>query len=164
MDIDRTDRRILALLSKDARMTNKELSHEVGLAASSVHERLKRLQESGLIAGTYTDIRLERLGLSLKALLFIQMSEHKKTDLDRILREILKVPEVRAGWMISGRFDAVVEVLTKDTSHLHRLVVERFSSREEISRIETSIVFESVAQHDLADTLDLTVKPQNTAD
>ncbi|MFS4580002.1 Lrp/AsnC family transcriptional regulator [Phaeobacter sp. C3_T13_0] len=155
MDIDRTDRRILSLLSKDARMTNKELSHEVGLAASSVHERLKRLQQSGLIAGTFTDIRLERLGLSLKALLFIQMSEHKKTDLDRILREILKIPEVRAGWMISGRFDAVVEVLTKDTSHLHRLVVERFSSRADISRIETSIVFESVSQHNLVDTLDL---------
>ena len=62
MDIDRIDRRILALLSKNARMTNKELAHEVSLAASSVHERLKRLQESGLIAGTYTDIRLERLG------------------------------------------------------------------------------------------------------
>lgn len=156
MNIDRTDRRILALLSNNARMSNKELSHEVGLAASSVHERLKRLQESGLIAGAYTDIRLEQLGLSLKALLFIQMSEHKKSDLDRILREILKIPEVRAGWMISGRFDAVVEVLTKDTSHLHRLVVEQFSSREEISRIETSIVFESVSQHDLAETLALT--------
>ncbi|CUK04079.1 Regulatory protein AsnC [Ruegeria denitrificans] len=156
MDIDRTDRRILALLSNDARKTNKELSHDVGLAASSVHERLKRLHDSGLVVGAYTDIRLERLGLSLKALLFIQMSEHKKSDLDRILKEILKIPEVRAGWMISGRFDAVVEVVTKNTSHLHRLVVERFSSREEISRIETSIVFESVSQHDLSDTLELT--------
>ncbi|RBW52569.1 Lrp/AsnC family transcriptional regulator [Ruegeria sp. A3M17] len=156
MDIDRTDRRILALLSNDARMTNKELSSEVGLAASSVHERLKRLQECGLIAGAYTDIQLEHLGLSLKALLFVQMAEHRKTDLDRFLQEVLITPEVRAGWMITGRFDAVVEVLTTDTAHLHRLVVERFSSREEISRIETSIVFESVAQRDLSETLELT--------
>ena len=155
MDVDRTDQRILALLSNDARMTNKELSFEVGLAASSVHERLKRLQDSGLIAGTYTDVRLDRLGLALKAILFIQMAEHQKTELDRFLREILKIPEVRAGRMIGGRFDAIVEVVTRDTSHLHRLVVERFSSREEISRIETSIVFESVEQRDLADTLEL---------
>lgn len=156
--IDRTDRRILALLSKNARMSNKELSHEVGLVGSSVHERVKRLKENGLIAGSYTDIRLEKLGLSLKALLFIQMSEHKKSDLDRILKEILKIPEVRSGWMISGRFDAIVEVLTEDTSHLHRLVVNQFSSREEISRIETSIVFESVSQRDLTGTLELTPK------
>lgn len=155
MDTDRTDQRILALLSNNARMTNKELSHEVGLAASSVHERLKRLHDSDLIAGTYTDVRLDRLGLSLKALLFIQMAEHQKTELDRFLREILKIPEVRSGWMIGGRFDAIVEVVTRDTSHLHRLVVERFSSRKEISRIETSIVFESVDQHDLTGTLEL---------
>jgi DNA-binding Lrp family transcriptional regulator len=156
MEIDRTDRRILALLSNDARMTNKELSHEVGLAASSVHERLKRLQESGLIAGSYTDIRLEKLGFFLKALLFIQMSEHKKSDLDRILWEVLEIPEVRAGWMLSGRFDAVVEVMAKDTAHLHRLVVEQFSSRDDIHRIETSVVFESVAQRDFGKTLEVT--------
>ncbi|MBO9451555.1 Lrp/AsnC family transcriptional regulator [Tropicibacter sp. R16_0] len=162
MEIDRTDQRILALLSKDARITNKELSHEVGLAPSSVHDRLKRLYEQGLIAGTYADVRLDKLGLSLKALLFIQMSEHKKTDLEQMLNEILKIPEVRAGWMISGRFDAVVEVLAADTSHLHRLVVQRFSSRAEISRIETSIVFESVTQHDLDKTLELTATGMRT--
>jgi len=153
MTIDRTDRRILALLSKNARMTNKELAFEVGLAASSVHERLKRLQESGLIAGTYTDIHLDHLGLDLKALMFIQMSEHKRNDLDQFLREALKIPEVRAGWMISGRFDAVIEVVTTSTNHLHRLVVEQFSSRKEISRIETSVVFEKVVQKDLRETL-----------
>lgn len=163
MSIDRIDRRILALLSKDARITNKELSHEVSLAASSVHDRLKRLQESGLIAGAFTDLRLEQLGLSLKALLFIQMSEHKKDELDRFLREILKIPEVRAGWMVSGRFDSIVEVQTRDTSHLHRLVVERFSSREDISRIESSIVFESVSQHDLTEALELTDRQSKTA-
>nr|WP_321981233.1 Lrp/AsnC family transcriptional regulator [uncultured Cohaesibacter sp.] len=155
MAVDRTDRRILALLSKNVRMTNKELAYEVGLAPSSLHERLKRLQESNLIAGAHADIRLEHMGLALKALMFIQMAEHKKNDLDQFLREVLKIPEVRAGWMISGRFDAVVEVVTKNTAHLHRLVVEQFSSRKEISRIETSIVFESVVQNDLSETLNL---------
>ena len=158
MDIDRIDQRLLALLSKNARMTNKELAYEVGLAASSVHERLKRLQENDFIAGSYTDVNLDKLGLSLKALLFIQMAEHKKTELDQFLRETLKIPEVRTGLMIGGRFDALVEVATRDTSHLHRLVVEKFSSREEISRIETSIVFEKVEQRDLTDTLELTSK------
>lgn len=160
--IDRIDQRILALLSNNARMTNKELSYAVGLAASSVHERLKRLQESGLIAGAHTDIRLEQIGLALKALLFIQMSEHKKQDLDRLLHEMVTIPEVRAGWMISGRFDAVVEVVTKDTTHLHRLVVEQFSSRPEISRIETSIVFENVVQNDLTETLALVGEPERS--
>jgi DNA-binding Lrp family transcriptional regulator len=155
MAVDRTDKQILSLLSNNARMSNKEIASEVDLAPSSVHERLKRLQESGLMEGSYTEVRLDVLGLSLKAMLFIQMSEHTKIGLNQFLSEVLEIPEVQAGWMISGRFDTIVEVVTKDTSHLHRLVVEKFSSRKEIHRIETSIIFESFEKHDLTETLNL---------
>lgn len=153
--IDRTDRRILALLSKNARMSNKELAGEVGLSPSSVHERTRRLTDTGLLAGAHAQVDLDRLGLSLRALLFVQMSEHEKTNLDRFIRETLRIPEVRAAWMISGRFDSLVEIVTRDTTHLHRVVVEQFSSREEIHRIETSIVFDGDRQYDLSSTLDL---------
>ena len=153
--VDRTDRQILALLSNNSRMSNKELAGEVELAASSVHERTKRLQESGLLAGSHADVRLDRLLLSLKLLFFIQLSEHKKNGLKSFLKELLHIAEVRAGYMVSGRFDAIVEIVAKDTTHLHKVVVEKFSSRQEIHRIETSIIFESVSQHDLSATLEL---------
>ncbi|MEL7000056.1 MAG: Lrp/AsnC family transcriptional regulator [Pseudomonadota bacterium] len=156
METDRTDRRILALLSKTARISNKELAAEVGLSPSSVHERMKRLLESGLVSGTHAEIRLDRVGLPLRALLFIQMSEHEKSNLSRFVDEALQVPEVRGAWMISGRFDAVVELATRDTTHLHRVVVETFSSREEVHRIETSVIFEGGRQMDLTAALELT--------
>ena len=153
--LDRTDHRILALLSKNARMSNKELAHAVDLSPSSVHERTRRLFESGMLAGAHADVRLDQLGLSLRALLFVQMSEHEKTNLDAFVKDVLQIPEVRAAWMISGRFDAVVELVTRDTTHLHRIVVEKFSSRDEIHRIETSIIFETARQNDLSATLEL---------
>lgn len=153
--LDRTDHRILALLSKNARMSNKELAHAVDLSPSSVHERTRRLFESGMLAGAHADVRLDQLGLSLRALLFVQMSEHEKTNLDAFVKDVLQIPEVRATWMISGRFDAVVELVTRDTTHLHRIVVEKFSSRDEIHRIETSIIFETARQNDLSATLEL---------
>ncbi|MCJ8311261.1 MAG: Lrp/AsnC family transcriptional regulator [Hyphomicrobiales bacterium] len=136
-------------------MTNKELAAEVGLSASSVHERTKRLFECGLISGTRLQVDLAQLGLSLRAMLFVQMSEHEKTNLDAFLQEVLKFAEVRAAWMISGRFDAMVEVVARDTTHLHRIVVEKFSSRDEVHRIETSIVFEAVEQNDLSALLEV---------
>lgn len=153
--LDQTDLQILALLSKHARMSNKELAHSIGLSPSSTHERLKKLQESGILTGAHAEVRLDRLGLGLRALLFIQMSEHEKTRLSSFLQEIVKIAEVQAAWMISGRFDTVVELVTRDTAHLHRIVVEKFSSREEIQRIETSVVFESTRQPDLTATLAL---------
>ncbi len=155
MELDRTDRSILALLSKNARISNKELAASVQLSPSSVHERTRRLLDSGLVAGTHADVRLDRLGLSLRALLFIQMSEHEKTNLDRFIADVLHMPEVRAAWMISGRFDALVELATHDTTHLHRVVVEQFSSRDEVHRIETSIIFDGARQTDLSAALEV---------
>lgn len=152
--IDRTDKQILALLSKNARMSNKELANAVALSPSSVHERTKRLFETGLISGTHLDVDLDQLGLGLKALLFVQMAEHEKNNLDGFIHEVLKISEVQAAWMISGKFDALVELVTRDTTHLHSVVVEKFSSRAEIHRIETSIVFEGVRRSDLTDTFD----------
>lgn len=157
MDLDRTDRRILALLSKNVRMSNKELANAVNLSASSVHERTRRLFESGPVSGAHLDVDLGQLGLSLKALLFIQMSEHEKSNLDAFVRDVLEIAEVRAAWMITGRFDAVVELVTRDTTHLHRVVVEKFSSREAVHRIETSIIFDGAEQRDLSALLDVDV-------
>ena len=154
-EVDRTDRQILALLSKNVRMTNKELAHVVGLSASSVHERVKKLNESGLIEGAHLNVDLARMGLALKALLFVQLSEHEKTNLTRFMRDLLEISEVRAAWMITGRFDAVVEIATRDTAHLHAVVVEKFSSRKEIHRIETSIIFEGARQNDLSSALEV---------
>lgn len=155
MDLDRTDRQILALLSKNVRISNKELAAAVGLSPSSVHERTKRLLSSGIVSGAHLDIDLGQLGLSMKALLFVQMSEHQKSNLDTFVQDVLKLTEVRSAWMISGRFDAIVELVTRDTTHLHRVVVEKFSSREEIHRVETSIVFDGAEQHDLSAVLAL---------
>jgi len=155
LEFDRTDRRILALLSKNARITNKELADAVDLSPSSVHERTKRLFNSGVIAGAHLDIDLGHLGFSMKAFLFIQLSEHEKSNLDSFLQDVLKFPEVRSAWMISGRYDAIVELVTQDTKHLHRVVVEKFSSREEVHRIETSIVFDGAEQRDLSALLQL---------
>ncbi|MEL7468912.1 MAG: Lrp/AsnC ligand binding domain-containing protein [Pseudomonadota bacterium] len=117
---------------------------------------MKRLLESGLVSGTHAEIQLDRVGLPLRALLFIQMFEHEKSNLSRFVDEALQVPEVRGAWMISGRFDAVVELATRDTTHLHRVVVETFSSREEVHRIETSVIFEGGRQMDLTAALELT--------
>ena len=85
-------------------MSNKELAAAVDLAPSSVHERTKRLFETGIVAGAHADVSLERVGLAIKAMLLIQLSEHEKGNLKRFLEEISHIPEVRAAWMITGPF------------------------------------------------------------
>ena len=136
-------------------MTNTEIAHFVGLSLSSVHERVRKLTEGGGIRGAHLEVDRGRLGLGLKALLFVQLAEPEKTNLTHFIREVLGIPEMRGAWMISGRFDAVIELATSDTEHLHAVVVEKFSSRGEIHRIETSIIFEGGRQTDLSAVLNM---------
>tara|TARA_E500000178_G_C16544083_1_gene540043 strand:- start:131 stop:544 length:414 start_codon:yes stop_codon:yes gene_type:complete len=121
----------------------------VGLAPSSAHERTKRLYDSGIVAGSHAVAHLDQLGFSLKALLFIQMSEHEKGNLSSFLNDVPHIAEVRSACMITGRFDAVIVLATRNTEHLHSVVVEKFSSRPEVHRIETSVVFENIEKHDV---------------
>ena len=147
--LDRTDFEILRLLQNNARLTNKELAAAVHLAASTCHERLKRLQASGVLRGAHADIDLRAVGLGLEALLFIELAKHERAVVDRFLQETESIPEVRRVFLVTGRYDLVAHVAVRDMEHLKNLAFDRFTSRPAVVRIETSIVFDSRARYEL---------------
>jgi len=142
-ELDRTDVAILRLLQKNARLSNKEIAAAVALAPSSAHERLKRLRDSGVILGAHTAVDPKALGVGLEALFLIELSKHERATVDSIMQEIAAIPEVRAAFLVTGRYDLVVQVAVRDTQHLKDLALDHFTSRPIVTRIETSIVYES---------------------
>jgi DNA-binding Lrp family transcriptional regulator len=95
MSFDRTDCEIIRLLQKNARLTNKEIAASVRLAPSTCHERIKNLQNSGVIRGAHADIDLRAVGLTLEALFFIELAKHERAVVDRFMSETESIPEVR---------------------------------------------------------------------
>ncbi|MCT7376306.1 Lrp/AsnC family transcriptional regulator [Chelativorans salis] len=146
---DRTDFDILSLLQKNARLSNKELAAAVGLAPSTCHERLKRLWAGGVLRGTHAEVDPAVLGVGLEALLLIELAKHQREIVDSFMREVVSVPEVRAAFLITGRYDLVIHVAVRDTAHLKNLALDNFTNRPGVTRIETSIIYESVRRHDL---------------
>jgi DNA-binding Lrp family transcriptional regulator len=147
--LDRIDFEIIRLLSNDARLANKELAAATGLAQSTCHERLKRLYKMGILQSTHLEVDLKAIGLPLEALLFIELARQQRDAVDRLLREIQLIPEVRRAFVISGRYDLAVYVAVRDTDHLRALEYERFTNQALVSRVETSIIFESRVRHEL---------------
>ena len=97
-DLDRTDFEILRLLQKDARLTNKELASAVDLAPSSTHERVKRLWELGVLRGLHAEVDPHALGIGIEALLMIELSKHKRSNVDAFMQGIR--------WdTVAGRFE-----------------------------------------------------------
>ncbi len=147
--LDRTDCEILRLLQKNARLSNKELAAAVELAPSSCHERLKRLRADGVLLGSHAEVALPALGIGLEALLMIELAKHERTTVESFMEDVVEIPEVRAAFLITGRYDLVVHVVARDMTHLKELALDRFTSRPGVSGIETSIVFESRCRHEL---------------
>ena len=142
MDLDRTDYDLLRLLQKDARLSNKQLAAEVGLAASTCHERVRRLWSIGAITGSHVDVDARRLGFGIAALFMLGISRHEQDTIDTLFDELLAIPEVQSAYLITGRYDLVVNVIARDMDHLREIAYEHFTRRDIIARFETSIVYE----------------------
>ena len=143
MTIDRIDAEILGLLQNDGRMSNKQIAAATGLAPSSVHDRLKRLWRDGVLTGAHVDVAPSALGVGLEALLMIELAKHERSTVDRLLDEIVDVPEALTAHLITGRYDLVVHVVARDMRHLKDLILDRFTSRPGVTRVETSIIYET---------------------
>jgi DNA-binding Lrp family transcriptional regulator len=140
--LDRIDRAILRLLQNDARTSNRVLAERVGLAPSSCLARVQRLVEQGVLSGFHARVDARALGLSLQAMIFVQLTTHGGSAIDGFRQQLLAMPEVLQLFHVGGAQDLLVHVVVRDSDHLRRLIGDGISSQVEVRHIETNIVFD----------------------
>ena len=143
--LDRIDVGLLAALQEDARQTVKELAARVGLSPSATHERVRALTRDGVVTGTHAAVDPRALGIGLQALVQVQLRHHERDSVATFRAHALGLPETVAVTHLTGTVDFLVHVAVRDTDHLRALTLESFTTRPEVSRIETSIIYEHVA-------------------
>ena len=142
--LDHIDFQILAYLQEDARVSNAELAKKVGMAPSAVLERVKKLEQKGIIKAYTTRIEPAALNLKLLAFIFIRSSEGPgDTPTSKL---IAKIPEVQEVHHIAGEDCYLVKVRTEDTLSLVQLMRDRFSKIPNIVSTKTTIVLETVKE------------------
>ncbi|MFN3686746.1 Lrp/AsnC family transcriptional regulator [Salinarimonas sp.] len=142
MRLDRKDFEILRILQEDGRTPNKVIAAAVELAGSTVHERIKRLEGAGIIGPGGIEPHPAAYGVGLEALFLVTLTKHDRQVVERFMSEVAQINEVRALFLISGRYDIVAHVVVRDVAHLRDLALDEFTSREGVEQIETAIVFE----------------------
>lgn len=142
--IDETDLKILSMLQSDGRATHAELARRVGLAASAVHERVKKLEERGVIQGYCARLDPNVLGKGLLAFVFLRAREQgARNDVAPILAQVPEVLEVHE---VAGEDCYLVKVRTADTEALGRLIRERFRALEQVQSTRSTIVLETIKE------------------
>ncbi|AGP53212.1 Lrp/AsnC family transcriptional regulator [Streptomyces rapamycinicus] len=139
---DPVDLQILRLLQNDARTTYRDLAAQVGVAPSTCLDRVARLRRSGVILGRELRLDPAKLGRGLEALLSVQLRPHRRELVGPFVERIRALSESRALFHLAGPDDYLVHVAVADTADLQRLVLDEFTSRREVARVETRLIFQ----------------------
>ncbi|TKB45080.1 Lrp/AsnC family transcriptional regulator [Thalassotalea mangrovi] len=140
--LDEVDQQILTLLYRDADITNKELAKKIGIAPSTCLERVKRMKSANVIRHSVIDVNYQTLGGNIQAIAAIQLQPYSEQIVNELRDELLRLPEIISMFHMGGAFDFYIHMSVKDTEHLRRFVFEAITSREEVTNVETSLVFE----------------------
>ena len=141
-DLDDVDRRLLALLHADARMSNSALADAVGIAASTCHGRVRRLQDLGVIRGYYADIDPAAIGLSLQAMVSVTLQSNARSKIRNFIQQIRRKPQVMDVYFLAGADDFIIHVAARDTDDLRAFVVENLNADADVAGTQTSLIFE----------------------
>ncbi len=143
MELDQTDFKIIELLQNNARLMNKQIAAEVGLAASSCHERIKRLWAMGVFNESRTIVDPEKLGFNLSVIVLAKLTQQGQVDIDALMNQLIAMPEIQQVYLVTGRYGLIILMIVKNMNHLKDVVRRAFSDTDDISDFETAITYES---------------------
>ena len=142
--IDKIDKNILTIIQENARTPNAEIARQVGMAPSAILERIRKLEERGLIRGYTVQLDPRALGLKLLAYVFVR-SDDRVSKINTSTK-LMEIPEVQEVHHIAGEDCYLVKVRTADPESLGRLLREDFGAIKSIVSTRTTIVLETIKE------------------
>ncbi|MBP6432066.1 MAG: Lrp/AsnC family transcriptional regulator [Ferruginibacter sp.] len=139
-NIDAKDLAILKLLQQNARFTVKQIAEKVHLSTTPVHERIKRMEESGVIKQYVALLDYAKVKKGLMAICYVSLKEHSKAAGTKFVKAILHMPEIIECFTISGEFDFMLKVVTQDMNAYHDFHVNKLSSIDNMGHVQSVFV------------------------
>jgi DNA-binding Lrp family transcriptional regulator len=134
--LDAIDRRILAALQENGRITNIALSRLAGVSAPPCLRRVRALEEAGIIRGYHADTDAQKLGWSITVFAIVGLESQKESVLADFEELVATWPEVRECHMIRGGGDFLLRLVARDTAHENQLT-QRLTGMASVSRVQT---------------------------
>ena len=137
--LDRIDRRILADLQADGRMTNVELARRAGISAPPCLRRVRALEEAGYIRGYHAEIEPHALGFNVTVFAHVGLNSQAEADLRAFEELVLGWPEVRECHMLAGQTDFLLKIVAHDWDDYQRFLTTRLTAAPNISHVKSSL-------------------------
>ncbi|GAB2481283.1 MAG: winged helix-turn-helix transcriptional regulator [Cytophagales bacterium] len=139
LDIDNIDLKIISLLNEDAKTPYTEIAKKVFVSSGTVHVRMKKLEDMGVVKSATLNIDFSKLGYDISAFLGIYLQ--RSSLYDNVIENLQEIPEVVRAYYTTGNYSIFAKIICRDTNHL-RLVLDSIQKVDGIDRTETLIVLE----------------------
>jgi len=140
MTVDKVDKQILSKLMKDAKKPYTEIAKEIHVSGGTVHVRMNKMEEAGIVTGSSLDVDYSQLGYDITAFLGIYLN---KSSLYGEVSELLKqIPEVVGAHYTTGNYSIFAKIVCRDTNHLRLVLHDKIQKISGIQRTETFISLE----------------------
>jgi len=133
--IDRLDKKILQLISQDARVPFLEVARECNVSGAAIHQRIQKLRSTGVIKGSEFIVDTYKVGYQTCAYIGITLSNIKLFE--SVVDELKKIPEIVECHYATGKFSMFIKIHAKDNRHLLQIILERLTRIEGVAHTET---------------------------
>ncbi|MBX8540337.1 Lrp/AsnC family transcriptional regulator [Pseudomonas cichorii] len=144
--MDSIDRKILAELQKDGRLSLTELGDRIGLSLSPCHRRVRAMEEAGVISGYRVTINPTAVGLNFSALVFVTLRTTDRDSVQSFEKAVPLVPEVIQAQRLFGDHDFLLHVMTSDIGAFQKLFDDSLSTLPSVLRLTSTLVMKSIVQ------------------
>lgn len=144
MKLDKIDLRILEQLQSNSKITNLDLSKKIGLSPAPTLERVKKLEQTGVITSYHAKVDPEALGLKVNTYLQVNLAWQKEKALENFISKVHEIDEITECYIITGDADFIMKIVCKDIATYEQLLFKRLSQIEEIERIKTLMTLSKV--------------------
>jgi len=142
--VDKTDLKILKILQGDGRITNLQLSTDVGLSPAPTLERVKKLERAGIIRSYHAELNAEAMGLGIQAFMMVSLAINKNNAITKFESKIKEISEIVDCYHLTGAADYLLNIMVPDILAYDILIREKLSMIEEITSMQSLIVLSQV--------------------
>ncbi|HMQ06175.1 MAG TPA: Lrp/AsnC family transcriptional regulator [Saprospiraceae bacterium] len=142
--LDRIDLKILKLLQQNSKITNLDLSKKIGLSPAPTLERVKKLENAGIILSYHAKVDAAAIGLNVRTFVLVSLAWQKENALENFIKKINKIDEITECYIITGDADFLLKIVCKDLANYEQLLFKTLSQIEEIERLKTLMTLSKV--------------------
>ncbi|MEN4761382.1 MULTISPECIES: Lrp/AsnC family transcriptional regulator [unclassified Chryseobacterium] len=144
MNLDEIDKKLLLFLQEDSKQTTKELSYKLGLSVTAVYERVRKLENTGVISKYVALLDKHKIEKDFVVLCHVKLSQHKKEYVLQFEKEVMDLQEVTECFHVSGDYDYILKICVKDMADYRNFMLTKLTTLQHIASTHSSFMISEV--------------------